>query len=212
MNFDSSTHDRPSSFNVLLLHILLIVVSAMMSAKIWEALSRALTKAPHHSKVTDTKTEDLLAFNTITTMLTYFRAPNNRLATNVPIGIGDDDRRILKVLDAVSAVLIREHEVTAVVAKPYEGSKFQVFASVTYPGNTEPLLQSSAESSFWDRFIVGVNPRDNAINRHTDSLLNSTLLPIFGDHKDQVPQKLIDAAQEKLDAPRVLNTFLETCW
>lgn len=187
----------------------------MMSTKIWEAVSRALTKVSHHSKAafpfTDTKTEDLLAFNTIITMLTYFQA-NNRLATNAPIGTSDEDRRILKVLDAVSAVLIREHEVTAVVAKPYDGSDFQVFAIVTYPGNAEPLLQSSAESSFWDRFIVGVNPRDNTINRHTDSLMNSTLLPILGDHKDQVPQNLIDAAQEKLDALRVLNTFLETCW
>ena len=192
----------------------------MTPAKIWEALNRALTKASHHSKatskpspITDTKTEDLLAFNTITTMLSYFWAPNNRLATNTPIGINDTDRRILKVLDAVSAVLIRDNEVTAVVAKPYERSNFQVFASVTYIGNAESLLQSTpipSQSSFWDRFIVGVNPRDDKINGHTDSLMNSSLLPILGDHKDRVPQNLIDLAQQKSD--RVLHTFLETCW
>ena len=192
-----------------------LIVSAMMSTKIWEALARTLKKASGRSKatsepslITDTKTYDLLAFNTVITMLTYFRAANNRLATHAPIGTSQDDRRTLRVLDAFSAVLIREHEITAVVAKPYDGSNLQVFASVIYPGNAEPPPQSGAvpsESGLWDRFIVGVNPRDNKINGCTDSLMNLTPFPIFGDYKDQVPQKLIDASN-------VLDTFLQNYW
>jgi hypothetical protein len=180
----------------------------------WDAITRILDRAAGRSKatsepspITDTKTDDLLvAFNTVITMLTYLRAANNRLA-NAPIGTSKDDRRNLRVLDALSAVLIRENEITAVVAKRYDGLNLQVFASVIYSVNAEPLPQSGAvlESGVWDQFIVGVNQRDDEINGHTDSLINLTPFPIFGDHKDQVPQDLIDASS-------VLDTFLQTYW
>jgi hypothetical protein len=57
-----------------------------------------------------------------------------------------------------SAVLIRQHEVTAVVAKPYDGCSIQVFASVVYQGsNAEPLslLQSNTLCAKANRYYLG---------------------------------------------------------
>jgi hypothetical protein len=198
---------------------------------LWEAITGALKKVsarkasasgtsekplePSQSIITDsdtsTKAEDLLAFRTIITMLSYVKSPNIKLPTKTPIATAPEDRRLLSVLDALSAVLIRQHEITAVVGKSYEHA-VQVFVSVVYPGKAEPLLQSDAvpeEPSFWNRFTVGVNPRTSKINGKTDSLINRTKLPTIGDFQNSVPRDLVEAVEKNVP---VLDRFLQDYW
>src|SRR6266540_6892819 len=98
------------------------------------------------------------------TMLSHIQSPNNESTNTGPIATVKEDRDELRVLDALSAMLSRQYEITAVLAKPYNGSNLQVFASTTYPSNAEPLLQSGAEpstQSFWSRiwnFTAITNP------------------------------------------------------
>jgi hypothetical protein len=167
------------------------------------------------ASATGSKAKDLLAFRTIITMLSQLHTPKTRSATNTPMATTKEHRRDLRVLDALSVVLIREHEITAVMAKPYDGCNIQVFASVVDSGNAEPPLQPDAElaSGVWGvgewfrNFTIALNPRYKPIYGHSDSLINSTLLPTIGDH--QVPEELVTAAKENLP---VLNIFFEKYW
>jgi hypothetical protein len=160
----------------------------------------------------------LLAFRTIITMLSSIQSSNTRLDVEIKariIGTGDKDLGELKVLDALSAVLIRENETIAVVARPSscrdnDGSILQVFASVVNPINSKPLLQYSANHSFWNlarSFIIAPNPRNAMTNNHTDSLMNSTLLPILGHPQAIVPVNLVTAEWDSL-----LDIYLKTYW
>lgn len=170
---------------------------------------------PNESPEQRTKAKDLLAFRTIITMLSHIQSPNIQSSTNTPIGTSGDDRRELRVLDALSTVLIRQHEIIAVVARPYDGSSLQVFASVVHPSNAEPLSQPGVDpgdQSFWDRvcnFTAAMNPRISKINNHSDSLINTTSLPIIENHENRVPGELVNAAKENVS---VLEIFLQTHW
>ena len=77
---------------------------------------------------------------------------------------------------------MRQHEITAVVARPYDGSNLQVFASIAYLSNTE-------------------------INGHINHLMNQTSLPYIGDHQDKLPIELVAAPRNK-----VLNIYLKNHW
>jgi hypothetical protein len=190
----------------------------------WEALSRALQKMsgssnmpatsekPPEPSQSTTKTQDLLAFRTIITMLSCIQSSNTRLATKAGPTRTEKDRAELRVLDALSTVLIRRHEITAVVARPHDGINFQVFASVAYPSNAEPLLQPD-DKGLWSRicnFTVTTNPRVSKMHTRTDSLINLSSIPVIGDHQDQVPGELVTAAKE--NSTDVLNIFLKTHW
>jgi hypothetical protein len=157
-----------------------------------------------------TKTKDLLAFRTITTMLSFIQSPSRRLPPDTgTISTDRNDRRELKVLDALSTVLIREHEITAVVALPYNnGSNLQVFASVVHPSNSA----NSNDRGLWGlfcNFTATLNSRASKIFSNTDSLLNETSLPLIGDDEDKVPRNLITTAKE--NAP-LLDVFLQSHW
>jgi len=195
---------------------------------LWGAINRAVQKVSSRLNMpaidrTDkslepspTKANDLLAFHTMITMLSHIQSPNNESTNTGPIATVEEDRDELRVLDALSAMLSRQHEITAVLAKSYNISNLQVFASTTYPSNSEPLLQPGAEpstQSFWSRiwnFTAVTNPRDTQVNGHTDSLMNQTPLPYIGDHQDKVPGELVTAAATE-NSP-LLNIFLENYW
>ena len=90
-----------------------------------------------------TKAEDLLAFCMVTMMLSFIQSTTCQLGctatTMAPLGTNREDHRSLRILDALSTVLVRKHEVIAVMVKPYDGSDIQVLASMVQPSN-EPLL------------------------------------------------------------------------
>ena len=96
-----------------------------------------------------TKADDLLAFRSIITMLSHIQS-NGRSSTDSEARLiatrtaDDSSYKELRLLDALSTVLTRQHEVIAVVALPYCGSddggsesnhKVRVFASVVNPSN-----------------------------------------------------------------------------
>jgi hypothetical protein len=56
----------------------------------------------------------LLAFRTVITMLHSIQSTNTRSETQID-GTGKEDLMALRLLDALSAVLVRHHEVMAVV-------------------------------------------------------------------------------------------------
>jgi hypothetical protein len=158
-----------------------------------------------------TKARDLLAFRTVSTMLSYLTHSNgSRPSVTSAELISSDagDRKALRVLDAVSAVLVRQHEVIAVVAKHASGTEtsgLQVFASVSHP-----IRVHDANGGFSIRdFTATVNPRTTKTNGHkNDSLVNNTTLPIFGDYEDSVPVDLIAAGEQG----NLLKVYLEKHW
>lgn len=127
--------------------------------------------------VEDDAHEALLAFRTITTMLSLIQSPTEVTNTGQK-DISRVQRHDLRVLDALSAVIVREHEVAAVMAKPYNGASVEVFASVN---NLEPphiIPQQSQHArdlfSLFRQFIITPNPRDPStksnLNDEVDSL------------------------------------------
>jgi hypothetical protein len=174
------------------------------------------------SSDSENKATDLQAFRMIMTMLDLLEPPFGRLSSTEESGrrsVSEDDRTKLKVLDALATLLIRQHEITAVVAKPYDGFNLQVLASVILNnGNAKNLHQPSpdSESSIWNRvlnnFIVTPNVRrdDQKINNQIDSLLNNTPLPLIGEYHEGVPKDLVAAAKEENGS--ILNTYLKNHW
>ena len=169
-------------------------------------------KAPFQplARVASNKPNDLLAFRTITMMLQSLQSPNTRISIEEPISIGKMDRRELRVLDALSTVLIRQHEITAVVAGPYDGSTLQVFVSVVYASDSQPSHQSGSSDegqlSWLKGFTFSMNPRRHKINGHNDSLINKTGLPLVAPNQDN-PLPVVADGEESL-----LNAFLVNLW
>ena len=83
----------------------------------WNKLSSAFKKAIDSSNMQhepsepspSTKAEDLLAFRTITTMLSFIQSTTGQLGhtanTTTPLGTDQEDRRLLRILNALSTVL-----------------------------------------------------------------------------------------------------------
>ena len=82
-------------------------------------------------------------------MLSFIQSTTGQLGCTAtmmaPLGTKQEDHRLLRILDALSTVLVRKHRVIAVMVKPYDGSDIQVLASMVQPSK-EPLLQPSNES------------------------------------------------------------------
>jgi len=170
---------------------------------------------PSQSKTFD-KSKYLRAFRTITSMLALIQSPASRNSTEAgPIATGGRDCKELRVLDSLSAVLVRCDEIIAAVARPYDGSGLEVFVSVIHPSIAQPLLQSgvvSNPSTLWGalyNFTVAMNPRTDEVNGKNDSLMNTGLYPLIGDYKDQIPKDLVSAAEKN---ESVLDIFLKSYW
>ena len=119
----------------------------------WKKLSSTFKKAIDSSKMQpepskpspSTKAEDLLAFHMITIMLSFIQSTTGQLrstaTTTAHLGTNQEDCRSLRILDALSTVLVRKHKVIAVMVKPYDGSDVQFLASMVQPSN-ESLYSS----------------------------------------------------------------------
>jgi hypothetical protein len=148
-------------------------------------------------------------------MLKFLQSPNLKggQELNDIIGKSKDDLGTLRILDALSTVLIREHEITAVMATAYDGEKLPIFASVVDP-TAKPSLQSDGKSDgLWSRlrdFTVSINSRTDKVNDNTDSLMNATPLPIIGDYQDSVPTDLVQASSQ--GNVSLLGVYLKSHW
>lgn len=165
-----------------------------------------------HESELDSKTKEkyLKAFRTITMMLSSMQSQSQAsIESTTRPEIAKKDRNDLKLLDALSTILIRRHEIVAVVAKPFDGSKLQVIASVAHPSNTELFSQPDDDQRFWSRFITAANPRLDKIHKRDDSLINSTSTPLI--RPDDISENLRTAAHSH-GTSRLLKIFLETEW
>ena len=153
-NFPYAITHQPATFACLLSCLRTTSISLthqspllIVSCQPWKKLSSAFKQAidmykmqPKPSEPSpSTKAEDLLAFCTITMMLSFIQSTTGQLrctaTMTAPLGTNWEDHRSLRILDALSTVLVREHEVIAVMVKPYDGSDVQVLASMVQPTN-----------------------------------------------------------------------------
>jgi hypothetical protein len=119
----------------------------------------------------------------------------------------DNEKQELRELDALSALLIRKHEITAVVA---DWTQHEVFASVIFPNNcnAEPLVQSKLNKSWKSKiisFTASMNPRTSP----NDIVMNDTLQPIIVEcDSKHVPSSLAVASHSRDNAASLLDNYL----
>lgn len=150
----------------------------------------------------DLKRSSILAFRTITTMLSLIQCPIETTQIE-PVDISAPKRKELRILDALAALLIREHEKVAVMAKP-DGKSIQVISVVNLNlNNSEPVV---IEPSTWGiRWLASLN------SRHTQ--------PLFPEN-DEDSMRVVDPdtrvhqtlEEHRNDPDMLLKTFLLTQW
>jgi hypothetical protein len=156
----------------------------------------------------------ILAFRTITTMLSLIQSPITGTidARRKDIPQTDAQRYQLRVLDAMAAVVVRANEIVAIAAKQYDGSSIQVLASVVHLDAFEPILTiHQPDEGQWNLFrwfLVTPNPRDPKKNPSSpiDSLTTDTDLTLV-DPDIKVSKELSEASGVPL-----LKLFLNTHW
>ena len=142
---------------------------------------------------TNLRKEDILAFRTITTLLSFFQPPSDSKVTRHTKRQQDD----LRVLDALSTVLARQYEVAAVTSMEFEGTGIQVVASVQPEASPEPSY-----------LIDTANPRPKAPKRGyaIDPLLSGNDISLVD--PDEVIPEVLSTDQEG----DLLKIFLKTQW
>lgn len=111
-----------------------------------------------------TEEEKILAFRTITTLLS--RVQKRSLKYDNPGSITVDEHQGLKILNALATALIIEFEVVAVVADPGYGDTAKPLELLVCTQSTDledkchPSSISGVIDNFW-RLIVNKNPRDD---------------------------------------------------
>jgi hypothetical protein len=155
----------------------------------------------------DSKTEALQAFRTITTMLSLIQSTRGT-AGNRPKFRGEK-KKLLQLLDAFAAVLIRNHGEIAVTARPYDDSgKVDVLAS--YLGNGKSLSISKPRSTGPGevvnkirRFFISQNPRDPTVEQEEVVDPESSAVP---DYFKEI--RFLDPPSPST----LLTTFLTKIW
>lgn len=171
-------------------------------------------KSPRSTETTHSdKASYLLAFRTIITMLSLLQrlSPYSRSATTQEQSLGPkttENRKVLKVLDALSSVLVREHDKIALVARPCCGSPLKVFASVV--DSTAACTKTRLQPDVWNwvrNITVAVNPRKQ-------DRTNTTSFPVIRDCQAKVPAALITAAAAGGSgwSRSLLDLFLRDHW
>ena len=162
----------------------------------------------------EAQAEAILAFRTITMMLSMIQSPTTEIRVE-EIPKTDVERRQLRVLDALSAVAVRQHEIVAVMAKSYDGDGLQVLASVN---NLDPTLDITQHKESRQgggplrlKWWITPNPRPKAKNPKdkVDSLTRTTL------NKSVTlvdPNLKISGYLSKAPPDKLLDTFLQTEW
>jgi hypothetical protein len=151
----------------------------------------------------DPKTEALHAFRTITTMLSLIQSPASSVGNQPKLG---HQKKLVKLLDAVAAVLVRNHGIIAVTGRlPHDdpdsdSEKVEVLAS--YSGNEESLTisQPRTTAQFVDsirNFFVSQNPRNLTVKERD-----------VVDPETSVPAKFKEIRQPS----ELFNTFLTNMW
>ena len=133
-------------------------------------------------------------------MLSLIQHPTETTKINF-VEISKDDRKKLRVLDALAALLIREHEKVAVIAKP-TGKSIQVISVVNLnnPGSTV-----TASGSWCIQWLSSLNSRITPPLFPEDEEDSMRVV----DPESKAPPKLLEL---KDDPNELLDTFLLENW
>lgn len=151
------------------------------------------------------KTEALYAFRTISTMLSLIQATRGRSAASKrPKKVYNrDEKRILQLLDAFAALLVRKNGVFAVTAIQYGSGKVEVLAS--YLGHSKEESLTISQPKFSGQFMnilrslfISQNPRDSTIKEET-----------LGNPEASIP---IDFKSLLANPSNLLASFLTSLW
>lgn len=115
----------------------------------------------------------ILAFRTITSMLSLIQPRIVKAGRDE--GLSKDELQELRVLDALSAVAVRQHEVVAVIAKSFS-DHIEVVASVHNVNPATNIPKDTTPSKHPFRWLITPNPRNLSKNPKdpTDSLTRTT--------------------------------------
>lgn len=166
------------------------------------------SKSPSKESAKSDLKSSILAFRTITTMLSLIQRPTVRLSFETEgVDVPESLRNDLRVLDSVAALLVREDEKVAVMAKELDGKSFPVICVINRndPGSTVP--QTDTDSGAWPpaRWIASLNSRFSK--------------PVFPETKED-SMRVVDPdtrvsptlSHHKEDLEMLLRTFLLTEW
>ena len=183
--------------------------------RIGQKLSQTFFKQPKTSNeaseqpIANGIPELILAFRTITTMLSYIQRQTPSSEAK-PRPTDTDQRHELKILNALATLLVRENEVVAVVAKPasHVGS-IEVIAS---PHSIRPSValttsQPGLGDYFW-QFLTTPNPRHDGPRLH-DSLHPTTDGAAIVHSKDAL---LHQPELTGLDGMDLFQKYTEVLW
>jgi len=137
-----------------------------------------LAQRPVHDKEDDgiidssstntTVPQNILAFRSITTMLSSLRRSGEMNVTHTDkTSLDSRVRQELRILVALACVLVRNHEVITVVAlRPREGEHIQTIACSVNDDKERPKLpqignDETPKHPFWSLFATGNHRRDN---------------------------------------------------
>ena len=132
---------------------------------------RGIDVAPTWSAPTDA----ILAFRTITSMLSLIQSPTVIVNADGNKGLSKDELQELRVLDALSAVAVRQHEIVAVIGRSFS-NHIEVVASVHNVNPTTNIPTGTTPSKHPLRWLITPNPRNlrKNIKGPKDSLTRMT--------------------------------------
>lgn len=150
------------------------------------------------------KRNGVLAFRTITTMLALIQSPTETTQIE-PVHLSKLQRKKLRVLDALAALLVREYEVVAIMEEPYDGKSIQVISIVNL-NNAKSAVSNHPQPTPWTiRWLTFLNSRNTP--------------PIFPENEedsmrivDPDTQVHLNLSQHQDDPENLLNIFLLTEW
>ena len=154
------------------------------------------------------KDESILAFRTITTMLSLIQQPSETTKVE-PVHIPKAKRKELRVLDSLAALLVRNHEVVTVMTVPSNGNSIQII-SVVNLNQSRPALtitpQPGMSLSPWNlEWWLSINPRRTA-----------PIIPEADEDSMQVVDpdtRISQTLSNSMGNPDILlHTYLQTQW
>jgi hypothetical protein len=184
-----------------------------------ESIDVAPTPSPSPiSRPSSSSRDAILAFRTITFMLSLIQSPTAIINPDGKEDLSKDQRYELKVLDSLAAVVVRQHEIVAVMAKSYNGSNLEVVASVdnvdlavNTPQHT--VTTQSPVDSDWTkkrlRWFITPNPRYPQKGMEKDSLRTSNPSMTLVNPNESISDELSNL---KASPDALLNVFLATEW
>ena len=165
------------------------------------------------------KIQALLAFRTIITMLSLIQSERDT-ENGVAKQVSSQEKRDLRILDALAAISVRRNDVVAVAAQHDKSGNVQVILSVhfvqaglTITRKPNPSIGPTAFEKLW-RFLVARNPRAMkpslaAASTATNSAASpSPIITEPLDPESSVPQHL----KECDPGPKLLEAFLCSEW